>query len=244
MGLIILNEDLSSGLEGNLVALGGSGTIQGLDAEIALSANRSSYPAVATIVSSASGNDLVVNARSLVMGTFETMTILGNITLNCTNLTLGDTVALQNLALNATSSIFLKTHGDVSLLNNIGGFYTSPSLYFLGGSGYSQTGTLIPSGAALNAGDIGLSTPVFLNLLFFTSHILNYDTTFQPNPPAPTPSGGGTVEIAPSPSIVRGDFYKLAIADAQLSDLLPIYPHYFPRPFKLIPHKKWRIRPK
>lgn len=236
IGLTVLNSDLSSGHDGNLVALGGTGTVAGSGGSIVISANRTSYPTVATIVSDANHNSLEVRGNSFTMGPNETMTILGDILLVCPSLVLGDMVSLDSMQLTATT-IFLNTHGDVSLLNNLGGFYTSPTLHFLGGSIYSATGSFVPSGAPLNAQGLGLPAFEFEPFLTFSGHILNFDTTFQPNPP-PTPGGGGTVQIAPANFIVQGDFYKLAIADAQLSDLLPIYPHDFPIPFELIYRKK------
>jgi filamentous hemagglutinin family protein len=230
VGVIVLKADLSAGQDGNLVALGGAGGItSGNNGDITLSANRSSAATVATITSSLAGNNIFISGNSCTMGSFEAMTGFGSITFVCPTLTLGDLVALDNIIILA-NTVNLNTHGSISLLNNLGGFYVSPSLHFLGGTSYFASGTFVPAGASLNAQNLGLSPLVFEPLLKFNSHILNYDTTYAPNPP-PSPSSGGG-QAPPSIAQVENAFYQLLIADAELSDLLPLYRHDLPPPFQ------------
>jgi filamentous hemagglutinin family protein len=228
IGIITINNDLSGGLDGNLVALAGSSG--GTAGAITLSANRSSAATVATIASSLSGNNIVVRGASVSLGPFEAMTALGNMTLTADVLTLGDLVALNTLDLTATT-INLNTHGDISLLNNLGGLYTSPTLHFLGGTGYFATGTFIPSGP-VNAQNLNLSPSTFEPLLKFNTSVLNYDTTFTPTPPTPTPTPSSATAGTTTPLSTQQELmYKIGIADAQLTDLLPVYPTDLPPPF-------------
>jgi hypothetical protein len=158
------------------------------------------------------------------MGPYEAMTGLGDITLLGTTLTLGDTVALSNLTILAVD-VNLLTHGDKTILNNLGNPYISPTLHFLGGSGYSQSGALHPTGP-LNAQDLGLTASEFRPLLIFSDPIiLNYDTSPQPPPPVPFVPPEGPRKFA---------VYQLMIADAQLSDMLPIYRSSFSAPYQLV----------
>lgn len=231
VGIIQINSDLSSGGDGNLVSLAGGGGASG--GTITLSANRSAFATVATIASSSSGNDINIAANTCTMGAFEALTALGNVTFVCSTLTLGDTVALDNLSILATT-VNLNTHGNISLLNNLGNFYTSPSLHFLGGSGYAATGTFVPAGAALNAQNLNLSSSAFRPLLLNGSTVLNYDTTYTPGNGGG--GGGGAVGAGNiTPLKLRQKWiYELLIADAQLSDLLPLFLDPLPDAFFLI----------
>ncbi len=182
VGLIILNSDLSPGSDGNLVSQPGIGATSG---SILLSSNRTSPSTVATIVSSSSGNDVSIIAPNIAMGANEAMTILGNLEFIGNSITLGDTVALETLSI-IGNTVNLLTHGPYQILDNQGVLYTTPTLHFLGGSGYLQIGTLVPPGP-LNAQNLGLSPSTFRPLLFFSGHILNYDTGASPPPPPPPP---------------------------------------------------------
>ena len=218
IGLIVLNSDLSSGQDGNLVSLGQSG---GADGTIILSANRSAFATVATITSSLSGNDIYIVGETCTFGNYEALTALGNITLIAATLTIGDTVALGNLVLFG-DPINLNTHGDIEILNNQGVLYISPSLHLLGGTGYITSGNFVPANATVNAQSLGLSSPQFRPLLTYSNHILNYD------------SKGQAIIVSPSAATSSSSFrqtrlYQLLIADAQLSDQLPIYRCSVPR---------------
>gem|GEM_PF-7113549 len=114
-------------------------------------------------------------------------------------------------------------------MNNLGGFYTSPSLHFLGGTGYIASGIFVPSSATVNAQNLNLSPSAFQPLLSFSSHVLNYDTIYSPTPP-PSHSSGGASGFVPK-SVQENLIYKLCIADAEFFDHLPIYPHALPLPF-------------
>jgi hypothetical protein len=209
IGKIIINADLSAASDGNFYARAGS--LTGSDGTVTLSANRASAATVATITSSVIGNDISCSVGNLVMGPYEAMTALGSITLSATaNLTLGDVVAMTNLSLLASSVIQLNVHGDQTLLDNLGGFYTSPSLHFFGGAFYVQSGTLVPAGP-LDARALEFSAGEFRTLLLYGDPtILNYDTGPRPGPAVPV-------------SLAAKQFamYQLSIATAQLSDLLP-----------------------
>ncbi len=220
IGLIVLNSDLSSGGDGNLVSQPGVGATSG---SIFLSSNRTSPSTVATIVSSSSGNDVSIIAPNIAMGANEAMTILGNLEFIGNSITLGDTVALETLSI-IGNTVNLLTHGSYLILDNQGILYITPTLHFLGGSGYLQVGTLVPSGP-LNAQNLGLAPSTFRPLLFFSGHILNYDTSSPPPPPPPPPPPSPTppLPITTTPESRAFARYQLGIADAQLSDLLPIY---------------------
>ncbi len=217
-GLIILNNDLSSGADGNLVSLPGSGALSG---NILLSSNRTSPSTVATIVSSASGNDVSIIGANITVGLNESMTVLGNLEVIGNTITLGDTVALETLSI-IGNTVNLLTHGPYQILDNQGVLYTTPTLHFLGGSGYLQIGTLVPSTGPLNAQNLGLSPSTFRSLLLYSGHILNYDTS-SPPPPPPPPSPTPPAPITTTSGSRAFARYQLGIADAQLSDLLPIY---------------------
>jgi hypothetical protein len=224
VGIIVINNDLSG--NGNLVTTPGTGGV-GIGGTVTLSANRAGPATVATITSSAAGNDISVLAREFSMGSYEAMTGLGNIVLTCTNMTLGDMVALDNLLIFGVD-INLLTHGDITILNKYGDPYTSPSLHFLGGTGYIQSGALHPTGP-LNAQNLGLSPSVFRpQLILGDPVILNYDTSPQPPPPVPP------APFVASEASKRFAIYQLMIADAQLSDMLPIYRSSFPAPYQLV----------
>jgi filamentous hemagglutinin family protein len=207
-GLIVLGQDLSSGVDGNLVALGG--TSGGTNGTITLSANRSAAATVATITSSVAGNDVTIRGGSIVMGTYEAMTVLGNLSMTASTMTLGDLVAQRDLSLIA-STITLILHGDVTILSNTGTFYTSPSLHFFAGSNYLQVGSLVPATGPIDAGSVAIAPSAFRSLLLYDSHILNYDTTL-PIPPAQSSAADRQLSV-----------YQLGIATAQLSDLVPIF---------------------
>ncbi len=205
LGLIIVNADLSSGFDGNFVSLGGaSGSGNGT---VTLSANREPST-VATITSSLGGNSIKSRCGSFVMGSNEAMTAFGSIDLGSTSsLTLGDIVALTDLTLDSPI-ISLRTHGDETLYNNLGQYYTSPTLHFMAGGVYTETGTLNPSGP-INAKSLGLPPSAFLPLLTYQgTRILNYDSN-QIFPPGPAPQ--------------QFVIYELAVCGAQLSDMLPIF---------------------
>jgi filamentous hemagglutinin family protein len=202
---------LSDGYPVGLAVLGGD--LNG--GAITISASRTSSPLVATIVSSASGNDVSITGTSFIMGNNEAMTVLGDLTFDCPTVTLGDVIALDSLTIASSPSdtVNLLTHGPYSILSYLGTTYISPSLHFFGGSGYTNLGTSVPSTGILKAANLGYSDPItqFLPLLTYNGHILNYDTTL---PTSPSPPSG----------FVAFAMYRLAIADAQLSDLLPIFP--------------------
>ena len=218
-GLIILNEDLSSGVDGNLVARGGAAVTPGTGGTILLSANRGVATKVATIVSSLAGNDVLIFGDRLIIGNHEAVTVLGDLSMNIdTSITLSDTVVLENLSF-TTGTVFLLTHGSFQILSSFGTLYTTPSLHLLSGGLYSPTGEFIPSGP-VNAFSLGLSPSDFRSLLLFGSTILNYDTTAPITPPV-------TVFVSLVP--FQYAFYQLAVATAEMSDKLPIF-EIFPYP--------------
>jgi hypothetical protein len=194
IGKIIIDGDLSA-----LKGTGGGGS----DGTITLSANRASAATVATITSSLSENDVNIACGNFTMGPFEAMTVLGNLSLTASStLTLGDVVALENLTLSA-SMINLLTHGYEVLLDSNGQFYISYQLHFFAGGAYAQSGTLVPEGP-FHAEGLSLSPDVFRSWLIYAgSTILNYDTH--------------------TPVSTQFVLYQLAVASAQLSDLLPIF---------------------
>ena len=222
LGLIILNSDLSGSFDGNLVAGAGAG---GTGGNITLSANRPSPVEVATIVSSAPGNDISIIAVNCTLGPNEVMTGLGAIAFACTTLTLGDVVALTDLSI-VSDTTNLRTHGDETILASNGLPYISPSLHFLGGTGYSQMGALVPADGILNAQDLSLATTEFRPQLFYNDHILNYDTSAKPVPPPPPPSS-----ITFTKRQRQFSVYLLSVADAELSDQLPIFLSEPPYPY-------------
>ena len=224
VGLIVLNSDLSSSAAGNLVASAGTGG--GTGGAITLSASRSSAAKVATITSSLSGNDITLIGHSITMGAYEVMTGLGNISLTGAELTLGDLVALDNLTL-LGGDINLLLHGDETILASNGLLYISPTLHFLSGGTYLQVGSLIPADSDLNAQGLGLTAAAFRPQLLYNSHILNFDTSPKPVPFVAT-------EASKQYAI-----YLLLIADAQLSDLLPVWGWPWPLPYEMCDRKKF-----
>ncbi|MBU6446734.1 MAG: hypothetical protein KGQ49_04980, partial [Verrucomicrobia bacterium] len=212
VGIIVINSD-SSGTS-NLVASAGAGTA-GSGGIVTLSAARAGPATVATIASSVGGNSITVACDQFIMGPYEAMTALGDIGIAAaTSATLGDLVALDSITILAPLANLL-IHGDEQILSSTGVLYTSPSLHFLGGSGYMNFATLVPSGP-LNAQDLNYSSSFFRPLLLYGDPIvLNFDTSPLP-PPSPTPA---PTTFASSEFVL----YQLSVDDAQLSDLLPIY---------------------
>lgn len=214
-GIIILNEDLSLEAEGNLVAKGGEG---GTGGDILLSAHRTDACKVATITSGSS-NDISLTGNSFTMGPFEAMTCLGSITLSCPTLTLGDIVALEDLMILGVQ-VNLRTRDSISILNSQGLFKSFPTLHFLSGGIYIQSGFLIPSDGKLNAQSLDVSPSIFREKLLFEEYVLNFD--------------GVKWYFLFLEQGIRGYLiYQLLIADAELSDLLPIEKTLPPKPFLL-----------
>jgi hypothetical protein len=221
----------TGGYPNGLIILGGdliAGTASTTGGVITLSAARSAFAEVATITSG-SGNDVSISGASCTMGLFEAMTVLGKLDFACTTVTLGDLVALDALTFETSvATTNLNTHGDIQILNNLGVLYTAPTLHFLGGSGYTPpTGTIIPTPtpANLNQGNLGLSESVFRPLLSYNNFVLNYDAAATPPPPPPPgpPAPPPSPNILPPLSVRQYLIYQIAIADAQLSDMLPTY---------------------
>jgi filamentous hemagglutinin family protein len=212
-------------LQGNLIANPSGGTLPSANVggTITLSSNRSLRPPVATIISGSAGNDVFISGENIIVGPNEAMTILGNLQLaGATAIELSDTVALLALGI-ATPILNLNLHGPYNILDNTGNLYSTPSLHFYGGTGYvNSASSIIPPEGPLDAQNLNYAPSVFSPLLVYQSYILNYDTTDRP------PSGNTF-----PPELLQLFFYQLAVADAQLTDLLPFFGVGLAPPYKL-----------
>lgn len=197
-------------LNGNLTAL----PLSSSGGEILLDARRVSPSTVATIVGN---SDISMVGKSIEMGVNEAMTIFGNGSLDCLLLTLSDIVAIGDLSIEATT-IQLNTRGMIPLLNKDGVLYPSPVLHCCAGGAYSRKGTLVPSSGPFEEQSYALSS----DDLFSSSNslFLNFDSNLTEFLIAQS-----IVDLDPAQFIM----YKITVADAQLSDMLPIYRVWPPR---------------
>ncbi|PIS02250.1 MAG: hypothetical protein COT85_06875 [Chlamydiae bacterium CG10_big_fil_rev_8_21_14_0_10_42_34] len=171
-GIIQLQKDQTG--RGNMIAKGGSGTIKGIGGTVTLSAGRVRAAGVATITSSLEGNDVMIQADRLIMGPYESMTVLGSIDLDLeSSAILSDMVATENLTIKAPT-IYLQMRKSTPILNNIGGKYLSPMIHFLAGADYKREGMLSPNGP-LNEKSLAINPEELEAKLFFESTLLNYD---------------------------------------------------------------------
>ena len=143
-----------------------------------------------------------------------------------TSATLSDTVAQSNLSIITETINLLVYSGPIQILSSFGTLYTAPTLHFIAGLNYSAIGTFNPPGPlnAVSLASKGLSPDAIRSLLIYSGTILNYDTT------APSPSPTPVVPVV-NTAPFRYAIYQMAVADAQLSDKLPIFEMF---PFPLV----------
>lgn len=194
-------------LLGNLTSMGGSGASQGSDGNILLStATRSAFPSIATIISSFSGNNLTVEGGTLTIGSNESMTILGDLTLSLTGeMTTGDLVALNTMVL-TTPTYTLLTHGNETILLSDGSLDIITREHVIAENLTFDVATFYG-----NASNV-FTTPLMASDLTYipSSYVLDFDTVFYiPPVSAVLPLGNGEV-------------FKidLLVANAQLGDIL------------------------
>ncbi len=94
--------DLPTGIITLNGALSATGTVSG--GIVTLDAGRASAATIATIASNVNGNDITIEAESIVVGDFEAMTALGNMTLTAPTMIVGDLVALDAMTVTATNN--------------------------------------------------------------------------------------------------------------------------------------------
>ena len=169
------------------------------------SSGHASFPSVATIFSSSSlNNSMTFTGSSFTMGANEAMTIYGNVTISVTgSVTVSDIIALNNMTIDA-SSIYLTPRSSEQILAYFGTLYTSESAHLLAGTTPVFSVSVTPPDS-----HTGLTGATEAQLIYAPASLaLNYDTSIPPPPPpVPVPSNSS---------------YLLAVADAQLSDMLPV----------------------
>lgn len=167
---------------GSLTALGGSGSVPGVPGTVSLSpSGRSKTVSIATIAGNPGGNDLTVNAGSLIIGPNEATTVFGNIAFNLQNTaSVGDLVATKAIVINA-STINLIRHQPEKILNNFGILYPSNGLHLIAGDPTLQ-GSVILTGSGKNPTikDLSISPQAFQKLLLYGGTVLNYDLSVAP----------------------------------------------------------------
>ncbi|MBI3508527.1 MAG: S-layer family protein [Chlamydiia bacterium] len=229
-GLIILQGSVTVSLTATSPAgFGNNGSIL-------LSPNGRNTPqSIATIVSSAGGNNVSISGGSVMFGTNEAMTVFGSITIAATNYTaLSDLVATDTITLPGTTpgcaatsdywpSNFLVSRPPAPLLSDTGSIYFSPNVHALAGNNLIYcSGSVTPNCSTAtppvtrNIGVVASGlTPAQLT---YTGQILNFDSESVPPPVPPSPPGP-----QPCPNCQPRSFYinQLLWADTELQDLLP-----------------------
>jgi len=179
-----LSGNLPSGrtlLYGNLTASGGSGTSTGNGGAISIAATgRTELPAVATIVSSTSGNDVTITGASFVMGDDEAMTIFGDVTMNLTNsVTIADIISSKTISITAPT-ITIQRHEPAKILDFNGALYTSEGVHLFAVEEVTLSGGINEVGAGIEAdirtvSQYGYTQSSFEAILQYNSYLLNFD---------------------------------------------------------------------
>jgi hypothetical protein len=206
-------------LNGDLIALGGTGAVSGMGGDIRLSViGRSLYPSIATITSSFSGNSVSISGRSFTMGTNEAMTLFGSLTVNLTGAaTVSDIVARDGLTITSPGGLTLVGHGLVQILNSAGELYYIYGGHLLARTAISATVTsYVGPFDTVSLVDISDQT-LFQAALTYApnSYMLNYGFV-QPAPPVPP-------IVVPTFPISRASFInQMGVASISFEDLLPM----------------------
>ncbi len=171
---------------------------------ISLSPDALAMPmSIATIIGL---NNLVIQGGTIVMGQNQSMTVLGNLTINATGpLTVCDIVSPNQITLTGSSTSLLP-QVSAQYLHHVGGLYISPSAHIIGG--------VAPSVApALSSIDQRVDTDGTLNAIRLhyldTATVLNYDLN----------EASSLLEFLFLEQIA---IYQLAVANTQLGSLLPM----------------------
>jgi len=172
---------------------------------ISLGANsRTTFPSVATIFgNSVTNNNLVFTSGSFTMGSQESMTSFGNVTINATTAIVSDIVAFGSLTISAPS-ITLTPRQSVQLLAFDGTFYQSSRAHLLSNLNLVFSSALSPTSAY--AGILG---PVTEEMLIFNP-VLNFDPAF----------------------FVPQRVNTFSVANAQLSYMLPLLGRVWQWPYR------------
>ena len=201
-------------LQSNVSSTGGTGAISGLGGTIIFTAGRSISASTSTISSTFAGNNVSISGGIFIAAPNETITILGDLTINATLLIeTGDTIALHNLLFNSPEILPLD-RAPHNILSNTGSYYATPTVHIFGGNSCILSGDLVPPENAVIANFSGVYTqPEFLDLLTYSGNtILNFDTTNIPINPSSSQSQSQANLYA---------IYWMGVAEAELSDRLP-----------------------
>ena len=214
LGTVALNQ--------NVVAKGGTGTGAGVDGSVTISAARSASVSTATITSSLVGNDVLIETGTFIMGDFEVITVLGDLTVTASqSMTIGDSIALVDLNYTAPT-INLLVHGPYEILSSLGALYPSPDLHVYGGNSETLVGTLMPTGPLDQQNFASTYTESqFRNLLILdgASNILNFNQRVPDPPPAPSAPSAAQ----PNFGLMNEIVYDMTVANAQLAYILEQY---------------------
>ena len=142
---------------------------------------------IATITSSTSGNDVAIFGQSLTLRPYEAVTVLGNLTITMdTQMLIEDLVSLNNISLNAPSTI-TRLKSPIMLLSSQGTLYETDNTHILAGQTLSvspTTQSTTGAGAPADFQSLNFDPTVFQTDLKFGTTILGWDGFF-PSPISP-----------------------------------------------------------
>lgn len=232
---------LSNRIPVGILTLGGNLTAQGsIDGTISLAAlGRSELPLTASIASTSSGNDVRVQGGIIVMGPFETMTVLGNVNLDASIIaTIGDVIGTNSVSI-TTPTLIIHLYQPSTILNNLGQLYLSLGAHiYSAGTITSPTPTGSGSGAQAVVQQLTSLTPAsFTELLLLNDPtILNFYNS--PSPPSPVLT---RALLGKSALLVCEGFYQIEYALYRLEDL---YDLTFSDTLPFVPIRKAIVRKK
>ena len=205
-------------LNGNLIALGGAGTSNGVRGAINLSlSGRTEFLSVATVFGSGS---TIIQGHSLSMGMNETMTVFGDLDIDTISTAfIQDIIATGTLTI-GSNVILIRKHAASNILNSEGQLVPITQTSLLSYNSTTLTGTTIQTGTGSSAtistvSDQFASSATFQAALTYGGYALLYDRgdVTPPTPPTPltpsTPAAAAAAAAAVIPKIFVAGIYDV-----------------------------------
>lgn len=204
-GTLILNGNISAGT--GIIKLSNAG-----------------YPnfpmSVAPITGNPSGGNLTITGGSILIGYNECLSVLGSLTMTATDIQVCDTIALDSIQLNASSTLTIYLHGSGSIYDYTGHLVSTDQTNILSNTMPTHSGVImtVGPGSTETIAAASFTEPQ----LKYAGYLLDFTTSPTPPPPPPPPPGPPPTPLTPAIATKIKLEAELAITE-MLTMRLPIF---------------------